>query len=267
MTFESALRRVLRPLVRLAIARRFGFPAFAELLKGVYVEVAESRFTLEGKRLTDSRVSLLTGLQRRDVRALRWSDPDPRPEAGSAGPLPRVVARWIGARGWQDRKGQPLALPRRGKRSFESLVAEVSRDVHARTVLDELLAQGTVTFDADREEVKLAAEAFLPRDEAARLAYFGANLGDHGEAATENLLAEAPPFFERAVHYNGLSAESLQALDAEARQLLSEVLAKLNAEALRLQEQDGTNTNAEGRFRAGTFVYVERPDPAAGEDP
>jgi len=264
--FDSALRRALRPLARLAIARGFGFPAFADLLKSVFVEVAERRFTLEGKRLTDSRVSLLTGLQRRDVRTLRWSEPEPKPEAAGAGPLPRVVARWSAARGWQDRRGKPLVLPRRGKRSFESLVAEVSRDVHARTVLDQLVAEGTVAYDAGREEVRLTAQAFLPRDEAARLGYVGANLGDHGEAAAENLLVEPPPFFERAVHYNALSPDSVAALDRLSRELLAEALSRINGEALALQEQDRDRPDNDGRFRAGAFLYTETPEPAAGDD-
>ena len=270
MTFENALRRILRPLARLAIARRFGFPAFAELLKGVYVDVAESRFRLNDRRLTDSRVSLLTGLQRRDVRALRAGDGAVTGEAAPAGPLPRVVARWSGGLRWQDRRGRPLPLPRRGPRSFESLVAEVSRDIHPRTVLDQLLAEGAVAWDAEAETVTLLAGAYLPRDEAARLAYLGANLGDHAEAAAENLLAEPPPFVERAAHYNQLSPASLAALDSLARTLLGEALARINAEALKRQDADRATGEASGRFRAGAFIYSQdggpAPRPAQSED-
>lgn len=253
LPFEAALRRILRPLVRLAIARRMGFPALAELLKGLYVEVAERHFRLGGRRMTDSRVSLLTGLQRRDVRAHR--DAAPTAEGATAGPLPRLVARWSGARAWQDAARRPKVLPRRGPGSFEALAAEVSRDLHPRTLLDQLAAEGVVRLDPLDDRVTLLADAWLPRDEASRLGYLGANLGDHAAAAAENLLTEPPPFFERAVHYNGLSAASLTALDALARDLLGDVLARLNAEALRLQDADAAGDDRAGRFRAGAFIY------------
>ena len=79
----AALERVLRPLVRLLLAHGITFPALSRLLKSVYVQVAERDFALEGKRVSDSRVSLLTGVHRKDVRTLRGegADESPVPEA------------------------------------------------------------------------------------------------------------------------------------------------------------------------------------------
>ena len=67
----SAVRRVLRPLIRLAIHYGLTYPALAEMLKSVYVEVADREFQLDGKPQTDSRVSMLTGVHRKDVKRLR----------------------------------------------------------------------------------------------------------------------------------------------------------------------------------------------------
>ena len=61
---RQALRAVLRPLVRLLLQNQLTYPAFAALLKEVYVELADAEFRLSGKRQTDSRVSLLTGIHR-----------------------------------------------------------------------------------------------------------------------------------------------------------------------------------------------------------
>ncbi|MEO1550705.1 MAG: hypothetical protein AAFR93_09770, partial [Pseudomonadota bacterium] len=62
------LDRVLRPLVRLAIARGVLFPDLAQCLRRLYVEAAVARG--QG-RVTDSRISVLTGLQRREIARLR----------------------------------------------------------------------------------------------------------------------------------------------------------------------------------------------------
>ncbi|MGB8275288.1 MAG: DUF6502 family protein, partial [Alphaproteobacteria bacterium] len=60
----AALRRLLRPLVRLLVAEGIPFMYFTNLLKGVFVDVAVEEFRIKGKEQTDSRISLLTGVHR-----------------------------------------------------------------------------------------------------------------------------------------------------------------------------------------------------------
>lgn len=66
-----ALKRVVAKLVRLAITFGVTYPIFEDLLKRSYVEVSSKGFKLQGKEQTDSRITLLTGLNRRDVRQIR----------------------------------------------------------------------------------------------------------------------------------------------------------------------------------------------------
>jgi len=56
---HAPLARLLRPLVRLCIRSGMTFPALAQLLRELFVNVAEHDFALEDKEQTDSRVSLL----------------------------------------------------------------------------------------------------------------------------------------------------------------------------------------------------------------
>ncbi len=254
---ERLFSRTLRPLVRLALARRLGFPAFASLLKTLYVEVAEQDFALAGRRMTDSRVSLLTGLQRRDVRSLRAAEAEPPPLR--TGPLRRVLARWR-AEPWCDQEGEPRVLPRRGPRSFETLVASVSRDLHPRTLLDQLLADGSVAHDVDAGSVTLIRGG-PARDEASRLDAGGGGLAAHATVTVANLLGAAPPHYERSVQAEGLSAESVIALERLARNLQAVLLSRLDAEAQRLQAAEKPDAPRTGRFRAGVFFLAETPAP------
>ena len=261
--FSAALAHILRPLVRALIARGLRFPEFSERMKALYIEVTDRHFGLGTKRLTDSRVSLLTGLQRKDVRTLRLGQKATREASpGTTGPLPRIVARWTGTAPYAEAPGLPVALSRLpgDGPSFEALVGEVSRDIHPRTVLDEMLRMGLVAHDSETDLVTLTASAFLPRtDDTALVSYFGANLGDHAEAAVGNLLSapEPGPFFERAVHYNRLTPDSLNEIEALARDLGSAAIASLNARALELQARDDGEPSAVGRFRFGAFLYRE----------
>lgn len=255
---------MLRPAVRLMIARGLPFPELGEILKELYVDACRRYFQLGEKRLTDSRVSVLTGLQRKDIRAIRARLESSGTETASpgAGPVPRVIALWLNQRPFLGKGGLPRILHRTedgGHPSFEELVAEVSRDVHPRTVLDELKRQGLIAHNLETDEISLETQAFVPsRDEEALLGYFGANLGDHAEAASANLSAapEPGPYFERAVHYNKLTPEALEQLETLARDLQSEALAKLNTQALALQKRDKGNAAAIGRFRCGAFIYT-----------
>jgi hypothetical protein len=268
---REALTRILRPLVRVMIARGVRHPELSDRLKELYVQTCTAHFRLGGKRLTDSRISLLTGLQRKDIRALRGRLADHSAVAGpaGAGPLPRVFACWIGSPPFADGRGKPHPRPRIAAAgpSFESLVAEVSRDIHSRTVLDEMVWLGLARHDREEDQVELLAAAYLPSgDDAALLGYFGANLGDHALVAAENLQAAPDPgrFFERAVHYNQLTPGALDELEVLARRMQQDALEALNTWALALQERDAGDEAATGRFRCGAFVY--RSDKAEPEE-
>lgn len=266
--FRSAVRRILRPLVRAMIGRGLTYPQLSTILKELYVDEAVRSFGLASRRVTDSRVSVLTGLQRRDIKAHRGSAPEEQPVPRSIGPIPRVVALWRSDPRYCDADGEPAALPRSAETGpcFDRLVSEIGRDVHPRTILDELLRLDLVSHDAETDRVALHAESLLPRrDEAMLIAYYASNLGDHAEAAATNLLAapEPGPFFERAVHYNKLTPASADALEALARARQMAVLRELNAEALRRQRADRGRADATERFRAGAFIFRKQDDEEA----
>jgi hypothetical protein len=189
-----ALRQLLRPLVRMLLAQRVTFPVLANLLKSVYVEVAEKDFVLEGKAQTVSRLSLLTDIHRKDVKRLREEplEADMTPSSVSLGA--QLVARWTGMSLYLDAAGHPVALTRlesdSAGPSFEGLVSSVSKDIRSRAVLDEWLRIGVVELDGD-DRVRLRREAFVPDDDYDEKArYFGLSLHDHIVTAVRNLSGE-----------------------------------------------------------------------------
>ena len=108
----EGLRRILRPLVRLLIARQLTFPWAADVLRGLYVQVALREFPVEGKRQTDSRITLLTCVHRKDVKRLRGQRATAvrAPRAASLGA--QLIARWTALPEYLDEHGQPRPLPR-----------------------------------------------------------------------------------------------------------------------------------------------------------
>ncbi len=235
-----AIDALLAPLARLFVARGVGFADATRHLKRHYVQAA---LALAGRDATDSRVSVMTGLQRRDVVALRDAAVDAAPTINHAA---RLVARWLAAHG-----GRPL--PRKGDVSFDTLAQSIRRDVHPKTMLDQLLDAGAVTL-GDDSTVTLVAGAYQPRPGGAdQLDYLANNAGDFLSAAVANTLTDPPPHFERAVHYNQLSPQAVAQLDTAFRKGQMALLHDINARAAALQATDpGT-----ARFRAGGYFYTQ----------
>ena len=103
-----ACKRILRPLIKAMIAHGITLPAVLSVLKQVYVEVAVDSFGLDGKPITDSRVSMLTGVHRKDVRTVRERGvPATAPPGLSVGAT--VVGRWLGDPRFVDAAGKPKA--------------------------------------------------------------------------------------------------------------------------------------------------------------
>ena len=258
----AALRRVLRPLVRLMMARGITYPHLSDLLKGLFVEVAERDFRLDNKLPTDSRVSLVSGVHRKDVSRLR-ANPQRRetPPAATVTLASQVFSRWLGDPAWRGSRGAPRPLSRLasegGDRSFEALVAGISSDIRPRVVLDEWLNRGLVTLD-ERDRVCVNVQAFVPaRGEDDKLFYFALNLHDHAAAASHNLLG-GDPFFDRSVHADGLSPASVVALKALAAEHGMQTLLALN-EAVQAAERRDRDRPADApreRFTLGVYVHT-----------
>jgi hypothetical protein len=271
---KSAALSIFRPFVRYLITQGWTYGALTELLKFVYVGEVIALDERNGKPTpTDSRVSLLSGIHRKEVRRLREEL-----LAGSgqialrhgANMSAQVVAAWVACEAYRDAQGEPRALPLRAAEpapSFESLVRLVKADMRPRTVLDELLHAGVVELHED--EVKLARSGYvsdLPED---RLAFMGAHIGDHLRATVHNLEGRAP-YLEQSVYFDDLPPGAVDAVRDDLRHLGEQVLQEAYQRIARA-EQAGRAERPEGqggdkkRLRLGVYYYEEgtqssRPD-------
>ena len=113
--FERAIELLLRSVVRLALKRGVAFGRFAEIVKRAYVGGAKRDFTVPNRKLSTSRISVLTGLTRKEVSRLMQDDPDEaigdrvRRQVNRAA---RVVTAWVEDGAYHDRRGAPASLLR-----------------------------------------------------------------------------------------------------------------------------------------------------------
>jgi hypothetical protein len=254
----ESLARVLRPLARLAIARRLPVAAVIELLKQAYVSEAIQAQGGTSMQQTMSRISNATGLSRREVKRLTVNEP--RATRRQRSVAEELFAHWTTAREFRDRRGAPRALPRQGAGvTFETLAQSVTRDVHPRSMLDELVLLGLVEHDPEHDTVSLARDTFVPRSDAARmLGFLGANVGDHASASVENVLTDGNRHFEQAIFADELSEQSLLKTRAvirdQWRALIDAVVPVLEK---MIDDDRARNRPRNHRLRIGLYSFNE----------
>ena len=255
----------MAPLVRWLLRHGVHYGAFADALKSVFVAVARDELAASGARATDSAMSVLSGVHRKDVRALgdvaAGSPPAPR----SVPLASQVFTRWLTDARYCERPGHPAVLDRSGAgASFETLARQISTDVHPRTVLDELLRLGLVELDGER--VVPQAEMFVPAKGLEDLAaLFSANVADHIAAAVHNITEQGPKLLEHSVFADGLTQESARLLADQARQLWARAFEAMVVQAQARVDADALADDAYTRMRFGVYFYAEpTPGAAAG---
>ena len=261
-----ALETLLAPLAELAVAHGLPFATVEELFKRAYVDAARAEQP-SGQR-DISRVSVATGLNRREVT--RLSEERPSAAAMRRSPTTEVFTRWRGDRKLHNKRGKPLPLPRQGPApSFEALAQSVTRDVHPRSLLEELCRLGLAELSADGETVRLVRDAFVPRgDESRMFGFLGSNVGDHLSAAVANVLSDTSPHFEQALFADGLSAEStktVRALITAQWQLLMQVIVPAVNALIEADRKSAGAPDHQRRLRIGLYSYHEAMPAAPNE--
>lgn len=254
----DAVYRLLKPLVRILLRHGIPFGSCAHLLKQAYVDVAVTDFALPGRKQTDSRISVLTGLTRKDVKEIRGRPVDAVSDtAARYNRAARVISGWIRDRSFLDGWGKPAMLLVEGEgANFSRLVHEYGGDIPVRAVLDELLRVGAVEKLEDGR-VKLLQHAYVPNsstedklnilatDVSLLLETIGHNLEKPGKEA----------YFQRKVAYNNLPVEAVPLLKEMAAHQGQKFLESLNT-WLATQDRD-SNPAVKGKERkyAGVGVY------------
>lgn len=208
----ATLSRLLRPVARLCLRLGVTFAAMEDALKRAFVHEADALEPEAPAYGAVSRISTATGISRREVtRLMREESPGRPPKQPLAS---EVFTRWVSDPALRDEKGAPRSLRRQGDApSFETLAQSITRDVHPRSMLDELVRLGLAQVDEENDTVTLLRSSFIPQgDSEQMLGFLGDNVGDHLEAAVANIINNGPQHLEQAIFVDELSADSIEEL-------------------------------------------------------
>ncbi len=264
--FISMLNRVLSPLVRLCLANGITYTIVNEVIKRVFVHEADALQPGSPEHGRVSRISTATGINRYEVT--RLTRQETALQITRKQPLAsEVIARWTTETAYRDADGHVLGTIKRlgAEPSFEALAREVTRNVHHRSMMDELIRLGSISYDEQLDLVSVRRHNFVPADDSLQMFDFlGNNVGDHLNAAVTNVMHNGTSHLEQAVFADELSAESLHLLTplimCHWKKLHDELIPAINtlidADAHAGRQQDR-------RIRIGLYSYSESTTDAA----
>ena len=251
-----SLERLLTPVVRILLRYGISFRAFSEAAKRVYVDVASNEFTLEGRKLSSSRISVLTGLDRREVAKMRKID-DPDPIEERINRAARVIAGWRRDGDFSDSRGRPLTLAFEGESgTFNDLVKLYGGDIPARATLDELIRVGAVKETKDGR-YRLVARAYVPgSSELDAIDMLGSHVPDLIKSIDHNMLRDsAEPFFQRRVVYDNIPEEHADKLRGGIQTQGQRFLERLDSKLSKSDRDADSSVEGTGRRRVVLGVY------------
>lgn len=261
----ATLRLALRPLMRLAVRHSVRLLEVIELLKLVFLEVAAEELEHRGEKPNVSKLSVMTGVHRKDAARLYRDKGEIRrpPDV-----LSRTLGLWRNSALYQTSAGAPRVLTYEGPESeFVQLVREVTTDVAPHTVLHELQRRQMVERSARGLRLLTAQRTTLPTEVLEGYKMMGEDIADLLDAGEFNLREETT---DRTLH---LKTEFDNIPQSAARQLRAWLLAEGSRMHSRVErylsrfDRDVAPSRAKGhsvRVSYGSFAWID--DAERGED-
>lgn len=261
----AACRRFLAPIAAWLLRTGITWKEFAEVSRMAFVESAGREFGIRGRVANVSKVALLTGLSRREVRRQRELI-DARPtETDSWNPASRVLSAWHQDPGFLT-DGKPAVLPATGERSMEALLRRYAGDIPHGALLKELQRAGAVAQTASGSYQALQRYFMpLPIDPAATRRT-GSVLEDLARTLDHNLSRrpeQASRFEGRATNLRVAAAalpEFHEFLEKEGQALLE----KIDDWLSRHETREGDNQDFV-RLGAGLYTIMDSIDSDNGD--
>lgn len=257
-TMTNALRKILRPLVRMLLRNGVAYADFTTLVRQTFVDVAGEDFDLPGRKQSVSRISVLTGINRKEVKRLLEEPRDAQP-AAEHNRAARVVSGWMRDSIFQNKQGKPSPLSwgdQSAANGFEALVKKYSGDMPARSVLDELIRVGAVELQENRQ-IRLAASGYVPaasNEELLRLS--GEGVTDLLNTIDHNLSDnKTHTRLQLSVAYDDVPDTGVEMFRHLSQEKSLELLTYLDGFLATQDRSVNPSTQGEGRYRTGIGIY------------
>ena len=263
-SLPKAVIHILKPIIRILMRNDVSHAEFSALAKQAYIDVAHQHFSIPDKKMTNSRVAVLTGINRKEVlRLFRIKEENGDTLEGTPNRAKRVVNGWLNDPDFLDNNKKPLILQIKDtKNSFSELAARYSGDITIGAIIDELERLGVVKR-INNEQIQLTQQAYIPHTgELEKIDILSICVSDLLSSAVYNLDADVDKGqgrFQRQLVYKNVQsdvAEEFQKLSSKKSQdLLVELNNWLAEKTKDPQNKDPQDELPDTKKRVGLGVY------------
>ena len=262
----AAFRFLLVPLIRILLRNGISFNEISEVIKGAYARVAAIDFAVPGRPMSYSRLSITTGIARRDFdRVLGEEDRLRRALESNATRIANVLQGWHNDPEYMGPYGFPrdLAFAREagGGQAFEDLVARYASGVDPQLMLEELMRVGAAIVAEESGMIRVHKRTFIPEQMAPELIeVFARGVRRYVETIDHNLREHdaSKRRFERWVFPDyGIREEDWVLFNDMVRDRLQELVEDLDTQFAGFQKPlDGE----ERTLSVGVGLYIYKDD-------
>jgi len=263
-----AIIHILKPIVQVLMRNEVSHAEFSSLAKQAYVDVAYQHFSIPNKKMTYSRVAVLTGLNRKEVVRLSKKE-DASNLVGTPNRATRVINGWLNDPEFLDKNKDPLVLNIKGDHSFSTLVARYSGDITIGAIIDELERIG-VAKKINSEQIFLNQQGYIPETgEIEKIDILSICTSDLLSSAVHNLEnGKEDGRFQRQLVYKSVPEELAAEFQEISTKRSSELLIDLNKwlgnKLTNTQkyniESTETKNKANKRVGLGIYYFENAPD-------
>ena len=258
----AAYRKLLQPLVRILIRYGVSYGEVNEVLRSVFVEVAERDFDMPGRKTSQSRIAILTGLTRKEVAKQKTilDSGEALEIVSNLNRVARVLEGWHMDPDFTGPYGMPLELPfdSASGRSFVELVRRHSGDMAPRAMADELMRVGAIERLSSGSLKVLTRAYFAEHLRPDALQRFGEVVRDFVATHEYNIRRKTvgPGRFERIVYAaDGLRADLLPAFEVLLRSKGQTLLVELDNWISAQESTPSPQRSGTKRVRTGVGIY------------
>jgi hypothetical protein len=223
----KALFVTLKPLARLLLQAGIGYREFSEVAKGAFIFEATEGYGVRGRATNISRVSIMTGVARKEVKKIRENGLDAFLLSSiNESPASVVLSRWHNDERFCDlEKGPKVLCFDHGENSFTDLVSSYAGDIPPGAMRTELKRIGAVS-ESEGKKLTVLKRYFVPPGVDDKLLVgledvVGSDLSTLAFNCSPEMIDESR--FHRVVSIDGLVEDALPVVQREAKKRLSEL--------------------------------------------
>lgn len=210
-TALAVVAALSKPLARFCLRNAVGIQQAIEILKKAFIECATETIQASGDSANVSRLSIATGLHRRDVQRLIQDD---TPVRQTTHALSRIIAAWENHPKFTVKNGKSRVLSVEGNDSeFHQLVRFITSDLHPGTVLSQLEHMGVVERTSQGAKLKHGAES-IRHDPQRAYRVMAQDMEDLPRAVEDNVFTERnTPHLHARTEYDNVLQEAIPEIE------------------------------------------------------